>query len=342
MIAKRTGKLEGITRSDYLPFGESANQLGGRAATQGYVNESVRQGFTGYEEDGETGLDYAQARYYANGQGRFTAADPLMASADPVNPQSFNRYSYALNNPTRFTDPTGLITESEYDGTEEKLIPLRKIEEKTKQQAAEEARRQAEMEAISQQFWQENGMEPLGAAFAEFANNRQDRRPKPAPAPTPPPPPKPEIELDYDVENATLTIFRILNNKAEQVGSLRATSGKGDCMNDVGCEDNANTGPIPRGNYTLKVSELSVVYGIAAVGRTVWRRGDWGTLDAPLRKTEDNKTLRDGFHLHGGAKEGSAGCIDVGGGVIKGNTSTYNLIRALRSDSDGVIKIVVR
>jgi RHS repeat-associated protein len=120
MIAKRTGKLEGITRSDYLPFGESANQLGGRAATQGYVNESVRQGFTGYEEDAETGLDYAQARYYADGQGRFTAVDPLMASANPANPQTFNRYSYALNNPLRYTDPTGLISESDYDGTTEK------------------------------------------------------------------------------------------------------------------------------------------------------------------------------------------------------------------------------
>jgi hypothetical protein len=43
-----------------------------------------------------------------------------MASANPANPQTFNRYSYALNNPTRFTDPTGLITESEYDGTAEK------------------------------------------------------------------------------------------------------------------------------------------------------------------------------------------------------------------------------
>jgi hypothetical protein len=59
-----------------------------------------------------------------------------------------------------------LITESEYDGTEEKLIPLRKMEEKTKQQAAEEARRQAEIEAISQQFWEENGMSVPGTSLA--------------------------------------------------------------------------------------------------------------------------------------------------------------------------------
>jgi hypothetical protein len=71
MIAERTGSLAGIKRHDYLPFGESANSLGGRATMQGYVAESVRQGFTGYEEDAETGLDYAQARRFSSEQGRW-------------------------------------------------------------------------------------------------------------------------------------------------------------------------------------------------------------------------------------------------------------------------------
>jgi len=40
--------------------------------------------------------------------GRFTSPDPLMASAYVENPQSWNRYSYALNNPLRYIDPDGM------------------------------------------------------------------------------------------------------------------------------------------------------------------------------------------------------------------------------------------
>jgi RHS repeat-associated protein len=77
---------------------------------QGYSgNDNVRQKFTGYEHDAETNLEFAQARYYSSTQGRFTSVDPLMASADIINPQTFNRYAYVGNNPVNITDPTGTI-----------------------------------------------------------------------------------------------------------------------------------------------------------------------------------------------------------------------------------------
>jgi RHS repeat-associated protein len=63
---------------------------------------------TGKERDTETGLDYFLARYYSGAQGRFTTADPYMPSADTRDPQSWNRYVYARNNPLRFIDPNGL------------------------------------------------------------------------------------------------------------------------------------------------------------------------------------------------------------------------------------------
>ena len=53
-------------------------------------------------------MDYAQARYFASTQGRFTSPDPLLASGRSIRPQTWNRYTYALNNPLRFTDPSGL------------------------------------------------------------------------------------------------------------------------------------------------------------------------------------------------------------------------------------------
>ncbi len=48
---------------------------------------------------------YYGARYYDPAIGRFAQPDSLIA--DLYNPQSLNRYSYALNNPVRYTDPTG-------------------------------------------------------------------------------------------------------------------------------------------------------------------------------------------------------------------------------------------
>lgn len=68
----------------------------------------VRQQFTLQERDVETGLDYFEARYYSPLQGRFTSTDPLMASARAINPKSWNRYTYVLNNPLKLVDPEGL------------------------------------------------------------------------------------------------------------------------------------------------------------------------------------------------------------------------------------------
>ena len=50
----------------------------------------------------------------ASAQGRFTSPDPLLGSANPLDPRSWNRYTYTLNNPLRYTDPLGLY---EWDST---------------------------------------------------------------------------------------------------------------------------------------------------------------------------------------------------------------------------------
>ena len=101
-----------ISRHDYMAFGDEVTtklgNVGGRTTTQGYGEaDDVRKQYTGYERDKESGLDYAQARYFNSNHGRFTSVDPLTASALIRNPQTFNRYSYVLNSPYKFTDPLG-------------------------------------------------------------------------------------------------------------------------------------------------------------------------------------------------------------------------------------------
>ncbi len=97
-----------IARHDYRPYGEEIIGLGGRSTTDKYVADDVRQGFTGYLNDEETGLDYAQARYYATYLGRFHSSDPISISRRRVtNPQVLNMYAYCGNNPLKYVDPDG-------------------------------------------------------------------------------------------------------------------------------------------------------------------------------------------------------------------------------------------
>jgi RHS repeat-associated protein len=65
----------------------------------------LQTAFTGHKQNDEIGLIYMNARYYLGYINRFLSADTIVP--DQTNPQSFNRYSYSLNNPIKFVDPTG-------------------------------------------------------------------------------------------------------------------------------------------------------------------------------------------------------------------------------------------
>jgi len=87
--------------TDYTPFGNQRAPIVNTCTTN--------YKFTGQELDTESSLYNFNARFYASFQGRFMSPDPGNLGADTMHPQSWNMYSYVLNNPLRFIDPLGLF-----------------------------------------------------------------------------------------------------------------------------------------------------------------------------------------------------------------------------------------
>ena len=69
--------------------------------------EETHRGFTGHEMLGAVGLVHMGGRLYDPLTGRFLSPDPFVQA--PNNLQSINRYSYVLNNPLSYTDPSGFF-----------------------------------------------------------------------------------------------------------------------------------------------------------------------------------------------------------------------------------------
>lgn len=63
--------------------------------------------FTGKERDTESGNDCFGARYYGSSMGRFLSPDPTRLSQFFDDPQTWNMYSYAHNNPLSYVDKNG-------------------------------------------------------------------------------------------------------------------------------------------------------------------------------------------------------------------------------------------
>jgi RHS repeat-associated protein len=94
------------------------------------LSRSTRNGieprFATYKRSRITGVDYAVNRFYIAELGRFIQTDPIGAqSYKATDPQSFNSYAYALNDPIGRTGPSGLdIAEGcRVEGTEKDGSP---------------------------------------------------------------------------------------------------------------------------------------------------------------------------------------------------------------------------
>jgi RHS repeat-associated protein len=73
-----------------LPFGDGQSCTG---------SDSGPTHFTGKQRDTETNLDYFDARFYSSTKGRFARPDESFADQDTGDPQSWNMYTYVVNDP---------------------------------------------------------------------------------------------------------------------------------------------------------------------------------------------------------------------------------------------------
>ena len=85
-----------VGRQDYAPFGRPLFPAAGLP----------KQGFGAQETDAETDQGYFHARMFQPRAGRFTRSDPVFTGL--FQPQRWNRYAYATNNPLVVTDFGGL------------------------------------------------------------------------------------------------------------------------------------------------------------------------------------------------------------------------------------------
>jgi RHS repeat-associated protein len=88
-------------KRDYYAFG--IEQQGYAASSEA---ATARQ-FTGAEKGFFNGLDSMMARFNSGNAGRFLSPDPILGNA--MNPRSWNRYSFVLNSPLSYTDPSGKL-----------------------------------------------------------------------------------------------------------------------------------------------------------------------------------------------------------------------------------------
>lgn len=107
--------------------------------------------------------------------------------------------------------------------------------------------------------------------------------------------------------------------------TVAATSGRSECMNSTPSEWTEKQGPLPRGYYHLYVSEINNPGVLGDIARNLL--GDWGDWRVPLHPQFCGG--RSGFFLHGGRTLGSAGCIDIGGGVF-GDTVSHRALASIQ------------
>ncbi len=107
IMTDKTGHI--VQEMSFDAWGKRRAAVDWTALTPGeltlFSHTNTTRGFSGHEMLDAVGLVHMNGRIYDAHLGRFVQADPLIQFPDYT--QSYNRYSYVLNNPLRYTDPTG-------------------------------------------------------------------------------------------------------------------------------------------------------------------------------------------------------------------------------------------
>jgi RHS repeat-associated protein len=109
-VTDASGKIAERTKRD--PFGNRVTNFNQPVlpTTISASTNKVHLGYTGQEQDDELGLINMRNRMYDPRLGRFVTPDPIVPHL--FDGPSHNRYSYVLDNPTRYRDPSGLDGET--------------------------------------------------------------------------------------------------------------------------------------------------------------------------------------------------------------------------------------
>jgi len=97
LLGSTRAVVQGVTVVESYDFDPWGVLMPGRTLGSG-----TKEGFTGKEQDTETGLDYFGARYYMPALARWAAVDPLSEKHPEWSP-----YNYVLDNPLALFDPDG-------------------------------------------------------------------------------------------------------------------------------------------------------------------------------------------------------------------------------------------
>jgi RHS repeat-associated protein len=109
-ITNATGAI--VNNMDFLALGGRRNF--DTQGANGTAPTLTTRGFTGHEMVDGLNIVHMNGRIYDTYVGRFLQVDPVIQAPD--NTQSWNAYSYCLNNPLTYTDPTGAMSQSVRQG----------------------------------------------------------------------------------------------------------------------------------------------------------------------------------------------------------------------------------